>query len=511
MYEQSKKRLLKNTLMLFVRQLLCVLVGFYTTRIVLRQLGVDDFGIYNLVYGLVAMFEVVTGSIPVAISRFITYELGRENLSQVQKILSSSISIEIALGVVLAFAAAVSGAWFIESHMNIAPDKVEAAKIVLMFACASFALRLLIIPLDSLFIAYERMSFYAMKGVFDAFVKLAVALCLLLPIAEKLTLYAMLNTLAVLTTLLICAGYVKIKLPFYKLRPSFDVSIIKDMGAFTGWAFVGNGATIIRDQGLNIMLNLFFGSAVNAARAVSMQVSTVITTFVRNLLVSAQPQITKLYADNNITQMHSVIFVSSKFSFFLTSLAAFPVILQADYLLKIWLVNYPPHAPAFVVLFVLAALIDVVSWPFTIGLFAEGNIKTYEVALFVLNVSNLPVSLCALYCGLPPESVYVVHVSIMALVAYCRIRLSAKAYGIDARKYLKDVVSRMVSIVFFALFIPAVLTHFSGFEGVGRFLFCTTLVEVAALTCIWIIGLTPSERKYVAGKIAQKCAFLFAK
>lgn len=511
MYEQSKKRLLKNTLMLFFRQVLSVFVGFYTTRIVLGQLGIEDFGIYNLVYGIVGLFEVVTGAMPHAMSRFITYELGRENLSQVQKILSSSISIEIALGVVLAFAAAVSGAWFIESHMNIAPDKVEAAKIVLMFACVTFVIRLVIVPFDALFIAYERMSFYAMKGVFDAFVKLAVALCLLLPITEKLTLYAMLNTLAVFATLLICAGYVKIKLPLYKLRLSFDISIIKDMGVFTGWAFFGNGASLIRDQGLNIVLNLFFGSTMNAARAISLQVSAVVTAFARNLIVSAQPQIIKLYADNKIKQMHNVIFISSKLAFFLMAALSFPIILQVDYILKIWLVNYPPHAPAFVVLFILAAVIEAVSWPFIIGLFAEGNIKTYEIIVSVLCISNIPISFILLSYGLPPESVYVVHVAVMLIVAYCRIKMSALRYGVDIRAYFNSVLLRIFAVCALSIGGGILAESFVGMHGIWRLLLCGFITESITLFSIFSIGLTASERRSITEKFKAKCAFLSAK
>ncbi len=504
-YVASKKRLLKNTLYLFLRQIFCVFVGFFSTRVVLKQLGVEDFGIYNVVYGVVAMFEIVTGAIPVSISRFITYELGKNNVAKIQKLFSTALFMQAFLGAILCILAFAGGYWFICNKMVIAHDRVETAIYVLLCACISFALRMLYVPFDAIIIAYEKMSFYAFKGVFEALCKLLVAVYLLFANFDKLPLFATLNTIVIVAVLALCSVFVKFKFGQYKQRFEVDFGILKNMGIFTGWAFLGNGASIIRDQGLNIMLNLFFGNAVNAARGISVQISSTLASFVNTFLVSAQPQITKLYADKNLPAMQKTVFLSSKFSFFLMATLAFPIIARADYFLYLWLGEYPAYTNSFVVLLAISIIIDTVSWPFAIGLFAEGNIKTYEIILFIINSLNIPISYVFLKCGFSPSYVYFVLVAMMSLVALSRIVMAKKAYNISISAYITEVAARIFAVCVFATAFSEILINFVRIDfAFAKFVFDTASTEILVLFAIFAFGLTKSEKSALMQQIKQK-------
>lgn len=504
-YVASKKRLLKNTIYLFLRQIFCVFVGFFSTRVVLKQLGVEDFGIYNVVYGVVAMFEIVTGAIPVSISRFITYELGKNNVAKIQKLFSTALFMQAFLGAVLCILAFAGGYWFVCNKMVIAPARVDIANYVLLCACVSFALRMLYVPFDAIIIAYEKMSFYAFKGVFEALCKLLVAICLLFAPFDKLPFFATLNTLVILVVLALCSVYIKIKFGQYKQRLAIDFSILKHMGIFTGWAFLGNGATILRDQGLNIMLNLFFGNAINAARGISIQISSTLASFVNTFLVSAQPQIIKLYADKNLPAMQRTVFLNSKFSFFLMAILAFPIIARADYFLYLWLGEYPTYTNSFVILLTISIIIDTVSWPFAIGLFAEGNIKVYEIILFIINMLNVPVSYVFLKYGFSPDYVYFVLVAMMSLVAISRIIMAKKAYNISISCYITKVAVRIFAICVFAMTFSKILTNLVCIDfAFAKFLFDISITEIFVLIAIFAFGLTKSEKAALFQQIKQK-------
>ncbi len=504
-YVASKKRLLKNTIYLFLRQIFCVFVGFFSTRVVLKQLGVEDFGIYNVVYGVVAMFEIVTGAIPVSISRFITYELGKNNVAKIQKLFSTALFMQALLGTALCIFAFAGGYWFICNKMVIDFHRVDAAVYILLCACISFALRMLYVPFDAIIIAYEKMSFYAFKGVFEALCKLLVAICLLFVSFDKLPFFATLNTLVILAVLALCSVYVKVKFSQYKQRFAIDFGILKHMGIFTGWAFLGNGATIVRDQGLNIMLNLFFGNAINAARGISVQISSTLANFVNTFLVSAQPQITKLYADKNLPAMQKTVFLSSKISFFLMAILAFPIIARTDYFLYLWLGEYPAYTNSFVVLLTISIIIDTVSWPFAIGLFAEGNIKVYEIVLFIINTLNVPASYIFLKYGFSPDYVYFVLVAMMSLVAISRIVMAKKAYSISIYAYITEVALRIFAVCAFTIICSKILTNFVCIDfAFAKFLFDILIAEIFVLFAIFAFGLTKPEKTALLQQIKQK-------
>jgi len=288
------------------------------------------------------------------------------------------------------------------------------------------------------------------------------------------------------------------------LKLYFDVGTFKNIMSFTGWAFLGNGSYILREQMLNIMLNLFFGNAVNAARGVSVQVSGAMTNFVNTFLTSAQPQITKLYASNNLAQMERSIFMTSKLAFYLMSVFAFPIIFNIDYILNLWLTTVPPYTLPFVLLFIISALIDTLSWPFVIGIFAEGHIKTYENILLVLNLSSLPISYLLLKNGMPPESIYVVTTVMCVFTGVCRIFISKKSYGIDVKKYITSVLPRVFSVslisILPALFLMRVLRFENGFVAFALNFAADVALVVSSIAAV---GLTSSERRLIIDKIKE--------
>lgn len=504
----NNKRIAKNTLFLYFRQILVMVVSLYTVRVVLAALGEEDYGIYNVVGGFVALFNILSGALSVAIGRFITYEMGQPDVTvfRLRRIFSSSLLIQVAMGLFICLLIGTFGVWFVENKMVIPADRLDVTFYVLWFSTLSFFVNLLSIPYNALIIAHEQMKAFAYISIVEVVLKLSVAYLLVVSPVDKLWLYALSMVIVSLIVRSVYAIYCKRHFAECRFIWGFDKGVLSRMFVFSGWAFLGAGTMVLRDHGVNILLNMFCGPIVNAARGITSQVTSAVTLFVNNFMQAVNPQITKSFSAGNLPEMHRLIFKSSRFSFYLMLLLSLPLMKGIDYVLGLWLIEVPDHTAMFIRLLIVFNLMDCLVLPLITGLLAEGNIRIYEIALSVLNVCIVLFSYIALKYGFAPESVYIVPIIMEFAIIGCRIYLSSKAFNLPGKRYCIEVVGK----AFMVATVSGVFTYWLQLPVVNAF---CNFISVTLLTFLFTgvvtygLGLTRSERALcisVTGKMSKR-------
>ena len=497
-------RIAKNTLMLYIRMFALMLVGLYTSRVVLASLGENDFGIYNVVGGVVSMFTVISGALNSAIQRFITFELGKGTHAQETKVYSTAVIIQFALALIIVALAEPIGLWFIDNKMTIDPSRIPAARLVLHFSLLAFVVNLMSVPQMASITAHERMSAYAWIGIMDGLFRLGVALLIAHSSADRLVMYAALMAGVVLTVRLAYIIYCRVNLPDCRFRLIFDRNLLKEMFSFAGWNFIGVTSGVLRDHGGNILVNLFSAPAVNAARGVAVQLNGAVQGFVTNFMTAVNPQITKSYASGDNEYMFALVRRSSRLSFCLLYLIALPVIFNADYLLGLWLREVPAHAPLFVQLFLIFALSESMSNPMITAMLATGDIRRYQLVVGGLQLLNLPVSYVFLKLGAMPEATVIVAVAISHVCMWARLIMLNKATGFPILPFVSDVyVTLLMKVVCGTLVFP-LLVNMVKPDGFVGFAVSAGTCAIVTLLVIWLLGLEPEERQWVKDKLKRK-------
>ena len=400
----NNRKIAKNTLLLYFRMLLTMAVSLYTSRIILNTLGVEDFGIYNVVGGVVAMFSIISGSLSAAISRFITYELGREGYDRLKVIFSSAVTIQVILAFLICILAEVGGVWFLNTQMNIPVERVVAANWVLQCSIFTFMINLISIPYNAAIIAHERMKAFAYVSILEVVLKLLVAFALYIVIFDKLKVYAVLLLIVALIIRFVYAYYCKRHFKECTYRFIYDKEVLREMAGFAGWNLIGSSAGVLKDQGVNIVINLFCGTTVNAARGIAVQVNNATQSFVRNFMTALNPQITKSYASSDSEYLMKLLYKGSRLSFYMLLLLSLPIIIETDCILSVWLKVVPEHTVNFVRLILVLAMCESISLPLITVMLATGKIRNYSIIVGGLNMMNFPFSYLLLYWGFEPES-----------------------------------------------------------------------------------------------------------
>ena len=493
-HSENSRRIVKNTLMLYVRMLVLMLIGFYTSRVVLGALGETDYGVYNVVGGVVAMFTVISGALNSAISRFITFELGKGEGAQLNKVYSTAVLIQAAIALIVASIAEPVGLWFINNEMTIAPERIPAAIWVLHFSVFSFVVNLLSVPQMASITAHERMSAYACIGMLDGFLRLMVAFLILRSPFDRLVYYAALMAVAVLIVRIAYGVYCRRNFEECRFKPVFDPKLVKEMFSFAGWNFIGVSSGVLRDHGGNILVNLFFGPAMNAARGVAMQVFTALQGFVTNFMTAVNPQITKSYAAGDYDYLFALIRKSSKMSFYLLFVIALPVLFNTEYLLGIWLKEVPQGTILFVQLFLIFALSESLSNPMITAMLATGRIRNYQLIVGGIQLLNVPVSYFILKAGASPQSTVIVAIVLSQICFFVRLYLLKRETGYEASKHIKTVYINVLAVAAVAVIIPLILNGClpGGFAG---FLISAATAVVSAGLSVLYIGCTKDERQ----------------
>lgn len=498
----NNKRIAINTLLLYGRMLFLMAISLYTSRINLQSLGVDDFGIYNVVGGVVATFSIISGALSVAISRNITIELGRGDLQKLNKVFSMSINIQLLIGLVVILFAETIGLWFLNTRMVIPAERIMAANWVFQFSLVSFLIDLLSVPYNASIIAHEKMSAFAYISIIEAALKLAIAYSLYVSPIDKLVTFGFLLMCVSLLVRLIYGIYCKRKFEECTYHFTKDKELFKSMTTFAGWTMFGNMAVVGYTYGLNIILNLFFGPSVNAARGIAVQVQQAIQRFCTNFQMALNPQIMKNYASGNMERMHSLVFASSKYSFFLLFFLSLPVLIESKEILQLWLGVVPEHTVNFMRLILIIIGVEAIANPLTIGAQANGNIKLYQIVVGGMMIAILPISYIILKLGASPESVFVVHLSIIILAQAVRLLFMRKMINLSLRQYAKDVIAPICSVSVVSVIAPILVSKYMQ-EGILRLFTVCVVSVVSIIITTYILGLRRNERQVINKKISK--------
>ncbi|MGN0202885.1 MAG: lipopolysaccharide biosynthesis protein [Candidatus Cryptobacteroides sp.] len=493
----DKKRVAKNTLLLYMRMLLMMVVSLYTSRVVLKALGVEDYGIFNVVGGLVSMFSILSSSLSSAISRFITYELGNNDIEKLKKVFCTSVNVQIALIVLIVLLLEPLGLWFLNNKLVIPEGRLVAARWVFQFSVLTFVVNLWSIPYNALIIAHERMSAFAYISLFEAFAKLLVAFLIMRSPIDRLVCYSGLIFLVGLIQRSIYARFCRKNFAECDYKPVFNREITREMFSFAGWNFIGSSSAILRDQGGNILINLFFGPAVNAARAAAMSVNSAVSGFVSNFMTALNPQITKSYASGERDYMFELIFQGAKFSFFILSFFAIPIIMTAPYILDLWLEVVPEHTVEFVPLVLVFTLSESLAHPLVTAMLATGNIRNYQLIVGGCQLLNLPLSYLFLKLGYPPECVFVVAILLSVLCEMVRLLMLKNMIGLPVASFLKNVYFKSILVFLLSCALPLLLRCLIGMEDVVSFLVIVLVSLVSTAFFVYFVGCTSSDRKMV--------------
>ena len=497
----NNKRIAKNTLFLYIRQIFVMGVALYTSRVVLATLGVTDYGIYNVVGGVVAMFGFINGSMSSATQRYITFALGKGDKKRLQTVFSTTLQIHAMIAGIIVLLGETVGLWFLYNKMQIPADRMDAAFWVLQCSIISTVVMIVSVPYNADIIAHEKMSAFAYISILEVVLKLVIVYMLMVFSFDKLVLYAFL-ILAIQVLIRFCYSiYCNRHFEETKYIHVWDKGLFKEMTGFAGWSMFGNLAGVLFGQGLNMLLNVFFGPVVNAARAVAVPVQNAVQQFVGNCQMALNPQITKTYAQGEMNDMHKLMYRSARFSFFLLFLLSLPVLFETDFILTVWLKTVPENTVVFLRIMMCTSLLYTLSNPLMIANQATGNVRKYQAICGTVLLMILPVSYICLRLGCPAYSVFIVHFTMESLVQLMRMILLRPLVGIRIRDYFFHIYRQVLVVVAVSVVFP-LLIFFNMDDGMLKFIVVSMACLLSVAASAYALGLSANERVFVKEKLA---------
>lgn len=500
----NTKRIARNTILLYFRTLFTMVVTLYTSRVILNTLGVDDYGIYNVVGGFVAMFAVLSSSLSNAISRFLTYELGHGDKNKLNLIFCTGVNIQIGMSLLIVVVCEAIGIWFLNYEMSIPTERIYAANWVLQLCMLTFCINLISVPYNAAIIAHEKMDAYAYISILEVLLTLGVVYLLVISPIDKLIAYSILLFFVKLLIRFIYGIYCGRNFEECKYHLVFEKGILKEMSGFAGWNFFGNAAYLFNTQGVNMLMNIFFGVAVNAARGVAAQVDAAVKMFVGNFMTAVNPQITKSYASGDLSYMHMLIYRSSKLSGYLLLYFAIPVLLEADEILYLWLKNVPDYTAVFLKILIVTSFFDTVfSSPMVTAVNATGKIKKYQIIMTLVGCLVFPVSWIVFKMGGSAWTTYVVYGIIYFVLVFIRLFLLRGLINLDPFDFIKKVMLPYIPVVCLSVVAPLLSTILLE-QNVLRLLVTCIVSVVSTTTIVYTLGLTKSERALIYDKFIKR-------
>lgn len=496
----NNKRIAKNTLLLYVRMLFMMLVSLYTSRVFLNTLGIEDYGIYNVVGGVVAMFGFINGSMSSATQRYITFALGKGDKRRLQTVFSTTLQIHILIAGIIILLGETIGLWFLYNKMQIPADRMEAAFWVLQCSIVNTVFMIIGVPYNADIVAHEKMSAFAYISILEVTLKLVIVYLLLVFSFDKLVLYAFLS-LAIQILIRFCYSYYCNKhFEETKYKNTWDKALFKEMTGFAGWSMFGNLAAVLFGQGLNMLLNVFFGPVVNAARGIAVQVQNAVQQFVGNFQMALNPQITKTYAKGELQEMHKLMYRSARFSFYLLFFLSLPVLFETKFILTIWLKMVPENTVVFLRIMICTSLIYTLSNPLIIANQATGRVRKYQAICGTILLMILPVSYICLRFGLPAYIVFIVHFMMESLTQIVRMFLLRPLIGIRIRDYFRKIYSPVLFVIVISV-IPPTLIYFNMEDTLIRFFLIGCVCVFSVSLTAYMLGLSSNERAFVKAKV----------
>lgn len=500
----NNKRIAKNTLFLYFRMLLTMCVGLYASRVVLNVLGVSDYGVYNVVGGIVNMLAFFNVGMTGATQRFISYELGKGNKERLETTFCTSVLTHIIIAILIIIVAEIVGVWLISTQLNIPGERIIAANWVLQFSILTFSLSVLIIPYNSCIIAHEHMNIYAYISILEALLKLGIVFCLMFATVDTLILYAILVFCVQLIINGIYFIYCKKHFKECHYKYVYDKSLLKQMFSFAGWGMIGNTGFTLKDQGSNIILNLFFGTGVNAARGIATQVNNIINSFAANFSMAMNPQITKLYAVGNVDESMKLVYAGSRYTFFLLSLIAIPFLINSDYVLHLWLGIVPEYTNMFVYIILLGSLIYSLAHTVATAIHATGYVKWLQISLSIILLSELPIAYVILKLGGQPYHALLpslITIPISVIVRFIILRHYVSKYSL--REYLYGCVFRCLALFSICFILSYYVHSLMSPDSFVTLVVSSTIAIMITLSFIFVFGINKNERTFVANRVRK--------
>ena len=422
----NNKRIAKNTLLLYFRMLLTMAVSLYTSRVVLEILGETNFGIYNVVGGFVSMFAMISGAMTTATQRFLSFEIGKQG-GDVKSMFSTAVMIHLLLAAIILLLGETIGVWFLNTYMNFPPDRYVAANWVFQFSLVTFIVNIISVPYNAAIVAYEHMKAFAYVSIIEVVLKLIIVYLLLVSPIDQLIFYAALLAAMAILIRIIYGFYCNRHFTECRSNWGWNRKHGKNMMSFVSWNLIGSVAGVAKEQGINVLLNVFFGATINAARAVAYQVLHAMSGFVGNFQLAMNPQIVKSFAANEREDMFKLVFRGSRLSFLMIMTMAIPVIIEAPFVLDVWLKEVPTYTVIFLRLVLLTSMVDSLSGTLIASMHASGKVRDYQIVVGGISLLTLPISYLILKMGYPPYSAMYVGLLMAIACHFARLLLLKKS------------------------------------------------------------------------------------
>ena len=498
----SAKRLAQNSMFMYIRMGVLMLVSFYTSRVVLEKLGVEDFGIYNLVGSVVGMFSSLRTIFAASTQRFLNYEMGKGNYTKLNTIFNNSLIVNSFISIIFILLVESIGIWFINNKINIELDRLIAAKWVFQFSIFSAVIGIMTTTFDAEIIAHEKMNFFAFLSIGEGILKLGIVFLLSIFNLDRLILYSVLMLNISFFVFIANWLYCRLKFDECRVRFVYDKHILKDMTKFAGWNFLGTNAYIFMQSGINMILNIFGGPIVNAARGIAYQVSGAINQFISNVVIVVNPYCIKTYAEGNLSKTFSAIFFTSKILFLIQYLIMIPILFLTSQLINLWLGKIPEYSVIFLQLTLLYLLIRTLHFGIDTLFKANGKLKHYQICEGTILLMPLVFSYLALYNGFDYYIVFVLMIFFDIVNLLCIVLIASKQIGLPIKAYFKKV---LIPCLFFTLFIIIILALINSINlSVINRLLLATLIDIVSVTCFYFFALKKEEKNLILSFIKRK-------
>ncbi len=499
----NNKRIAKNTLVLYVRMFLMMALSLFTSRVILQVLGVEDFGIYNVVGGIVSMMGVINGAMSVSTQRYLTFELGKEDVVRLKQVFCMCLQIYMMLGVLLILLAETIGVWFLNTQLVIPESRLTAANWVFQFSIYSSVCSLLTNPYNAVIISHEKMGVYAYISIADVVLSLAICYLLLVIPIDKLSTYGFLMFLLRAMNCGFYWLYCHLKHKETKYTFYWETALFKKLISYTGWNLFGSTAGLVKGQGLNILLNMFFNPSVNAARGIAYQVNSAVHQFFTNFYTAVRPQITKYYAQGDMDNMFKLVFRSSKLSFFLILFISLPLIVEAPFVIRLWLGQMPEYVVPFMRLIIMITAVDSMANPLMTTAHATGNIALYQSLVGSMTILNIPISYVFLSLGFSPLIVFDVSLIISVINLFLRLWIVKRLVNFPVWEYISKILFICLVVSMVSSILPIIL-HYYISPSIAVSLMVLVVSLLSAGFTIWMIGLTREERQFATNLLKKK-------
>lgn len=497
---ENSSRVAKNTILLFCRMLLLMLVGLYTSRVVLAALGFEDNGIWGLVGGIVSMFTVVTSSITQSISRYLTFELGRGDMKRMREVFSTSVVMQIFFCLVIVLLTETLGLWYLDNKAVLPAERMHAANVVLQCAMGILMVNLFSVPFNATIIAHEKMGAFAYISIVEAGMKLLVAFLLSVSTGDKLILYGFLMLGVAVVVRSIYSLYCRRHFDETRGRLVFKRSLLKEMTAFAGWNTLGSTGYLFNTQGINILTNAFFGVALNTSRSIAAQLESTVRQFVNSFTTALNPQITKSWASGNRKYCFELVFKGAKFSYLMILAFAVPLLIEPEIFLSFWLKDVPEYAVDFSRLVLIGTIADMLGNSMAYLELATGDIKKYYLIIGSFSFLAFGGSWLAFALGAGPVAAYVVFIAVYSVMFVLKIFILRAQVDFPAGEFAKEVLLRIAPVtavaLAFALLCSALMP-----ANIWRLLAVIAASSIGIAASSWLFALTEGEKNFVKEKI----------